>query len=46
MTQEPDDIVHLKKVIEALEAEKVNPAILEQHIMRLEKLEKQRKVST
>jgi hypothetical protein len=46
MTQEPDDIVHLKKVIEALEAEKVNHAILEQHIMRLEKLEKQHKVST
>lgn len=46
MTQKLDDVVHLKKVIEALEAEKVNHAILEQHIMRLEKLEKQHKVST
>jgi len=42
-----DNIVHLKKIIEVLEAEKVKSSTLEPYIMRLKYLEsEQRKVST
>jgi uncharacterized protein (UPF0335 family) len=39
MSDQLDNVVHLKKVIDCLEAEKVKPQILEKYIMRLQRLE-------